>query len=72
LKDKNLSVNSHNIPAYLSQAVHAQARLDRLNGIEAPIRQEITHKRSVADIARETEGIPPEQRLKVVDGGLED
>src|SRR5918998_4168400 len=41
LGDKNLSVNSHNIPALIGLAASAQARLDKLNGIEAPHKFEV-------------------------------
>ncbi len=73
LADKNLSVNSHNIPALIGLAASAQARLDKLNGVEAPIRLEHRTLRDRAidfdQFARERAGVPREQRLKVVDGG---
>jgi hypothetical protein len=69
LVDKSLSPNSHNIPAFIAQAAAAQVRLDKLNGIEAPIKLR-AEVESVADIARRTSGIPPEQRLRLVDEGM--
>lgn len=67
LADKQLSPNSHIVPALIAQAANAQARLDKLNGIEAATHVILEERRSVADVARETEGIPPEQRLRLVD-----
>ena len=61
LGDKNLGVNGHNIPALTGLAASAQARLDKLNGIEAP------QKMSLADYARRVSGVPREQRLRIVD-----
>jgi orotate phosphoribosyltransferase-like protein len=67
LADKNLSVNSHNVPALISQAASAQARLDKLNGIEAPQKVEVKEKMSVAEFARKVAGVPKEQRLRIID-----
>jgi hypothetical protein len=67
LRDKNLSVNSHNIPALIGLAASAQARLDKLNVIEAPQRFEVEEKMTLADYARKVNGVPREQRLRIVD-----
>ncbi len=71
LGDKNLSVNSHNIPALIGLAASAQARLDKLNGVEAPIKVEHKTLRDRAiefdQFARETAGVPRERRLRIVD-----
>jgi orotate phosphoribosyltransferase-like protein len=67
LSDKSLSVNSHNLPALIAQAANAQARLDRLNGIEAPHKVEVEEKMTLAEYARKVEGVPREQRLRIVD-----
>lgn len=66
LADKTLSVNSHNLPALIAQAANAQARLDKLNGIEAPIKHAHEYK-TIAEHAREVENVPRERRLKIVD-----
>lgn len=66
LTDGGLSVNSHNLPALIGQAANAQARLDKLNGVEDPQKVEVG-KMSIADFARSVEGVPREQRLRVVD-----
>jgi site-specific recombinase XerC len=52
LADKSLSVNSHNIPALISQAASAQARLDKLNGIEAPQKVEMSGKMDLASFSK--------------------
>ena len=67
LSDKSLSVNSHNLPALIAQAANAQARLDRLNGVEAPQKVEVEEKMTLAEYARKVNGVPREQRLRVVD-----
>lgn len=70
IADKSLSVNSHNVPALIGQAASAQARLDKLNGIESAMHLIVEEKKSVADLARETQGVPPERRLRLVDEGI--
>jgi hypothetical protein len=66
LQHKSLSVNSHNVPAFIGLAANAQARLDKLNGVEAPIKHAHVHK-TITEHARMVENIPREQRLSLVE-----
>lgn len=66
LAAKSLSINSHNIPALLSQAANAQARLDKLNGIESPDYIVHEHRETIADLAKRTEGVRPRDRLRLI------
>ena len=66
LQDEKLNVNSHNLPALLAQAGAAQVRLDKLNGIEHPVEVEITNKLDPLALAKATEGVPVEDRIRLV------
>ncbi len=70
LVDNRLSPNSNIVPALIAQATTAQMRLDKLNGIEAPIKLK-AEVESVMELARRNGGIPPEQRLRLIEDDFE-
>lgn len=60
-------VSPHGMAGLANTALSAQTRLDKLYGIEAPRKVEVEERLSVAEMARRTQGVPPERRLRLVD-----